>query len=173
MKLIEYKINKYGKKPFFGAFLHEGRQWLSLKYNITDYELDGICFVNKHFVKDLKEVDRESMKSKIIPLKYVDYDKDIELINKLNIENYQGFFKSLKTLGQLIEIGLHKNETFFVGVISDVLEKSFIINSIDPDANDEGKRRIAYSKVRYIKINTEYVKSLSLYIHWKEKASNK
>ena len=41
MKLIEYKINKYGKKPFFGVILHDGRQWLSLKYNITDYELMG------------------------------------------------------------------------------------------------------------------------------------
>lgn len=169
MKLLSYKINKYGKKPFFGVILHDGRQWLSLKYNITDYELDGICFVNKHFLKDLREVDADSMISKIIPLKYTEYDKDYAAVNIINLDDYKDFFNWLKLSGQLIEIGLQKNDSFYVGIVRDVLEKSFIIKSIDPEANDEGKRRIAYSKVRYIKINTEYVKSLSLYINWKGK----
>lgn len=180
MKLIQYKINRYGKEPLIGVLLHEGRQWIALKYIFRDYELDGICFVNKHFIKELREIDTESMigknplnyvdmVTKIILLKYTDYEKDRDFVSNLNIDDYQDLFNCLKSLGQLIEIGLHKSETFSVGVIRDILEKSFTINSIDPDVNDEGKRRIEYSKVRYIKINTDYLESLNLYIKWKEK----
>ena len=169
MKLVEYKINRYGNTPFNGVLLGESHQWIATKNNETDYQLDGFCFINKHFVKDLKEIDRESMKSKIIQLKYVDYDKDVEIVSKLNIEDHQGFFKSIKSLGQLIDIGLHWNDAIFVGTISDVYQKSFVINSIDAETNDDGKMKMKFSSVRYIKIYTDYLNSLSLYIKWKEK----
>ena len=167
MKLIEYKINRYGNNLLGGVLLRESHQWIAIKNNEVDYQLDGICFVNKHFVKDLKEIDRESMKSKIIPLKYVDYNKDIEIVNKLNIEDHQGFFKSIKNTGLLIDIGLHWNDAIFVGTICEVYQKSFVIDSIDAETNDDGKMKIKFSCVRYIKINTDYLESLSLYIKWK------
>ena len=169
MKIIEYKINRYGNTPWEGILLRESDLWIATKNNEGDFSLDGVCFVNKHFVKDLKEVDRDSMKSKIFPLKYLDYDKDMEYVANLNIENHQDFFKSLKSLGLLIDIGLQWNDSIFVGTICDVFQKSFVINSIDAETNDDGKMKMKFSSVRYIKIYTDYLNSLSLYIKWKEK----
>ena len=61
------------------------------------------------------------------------------------------------------------NDAIFVGTICDVFQKSFVINSIDAETNDDGKMKIKFSSVRYIKIYTDYLNSLSLYIKWKEK----
>lgn len=67
-------------------------------------------------------------------------------------------------LGQLIEIGLDKNNAVYVGTICCVHDKSFMVDLIDTNANYDEKARIPFDKVRYIKLDTDYLNSLEIFI---------
>ena len=166
IKLIKYKINRYGITPIYGVLLHEGNQWIVTKDNVVDYVLDGIRFINRKYISYKKkiEVDDDEMKVKIIPLKYKDALKDKELVAKLDLNSYHGFFSMLKPMGYMTEIGLDKEDSMYVGTIAKINEKSVTFDTIGTLTEDTGMMNIPFDRIRYIGIETDYLKSLSLYI---------
>ena len=167
MEIVEYKISRYGDNPRHGAVLKDGRQWLCTKDNVVDYVLDGIMFTNKKYIRNIQDVELaglDVMLSQIIPLKYTQFQNDKEYISNLILDDYHEFFLHIMALGQLIEIGLDKNNAVYVGTICCVHDKSFMVDLIDTNANYDEKARIPFDKVRYIKLDTDYLNSLEIFI---------
>ena len=164
MDIIKYAISRYGKTPLFGVTISEGHQWLSIKNNDVDYRIDGIRFLNKKYISCWKKVEADEMMVKIVPLKYIDDLKDKELVAKLDLNSYHGLFSELKPMGYLIEIGLDKEDSIYVGTIAKINEKSVTFDTIGTLTENTGMMNIPFDRIRYIGIETDYLKSLSLYI---------
>ena len=167
MKIIKYKISRYGSKPMHGALINEGEQWLCTKDNVVDYVLDGIMFTNKKYIRnihDAESTEQGRMMSQIIQLKYTQFHGDKEFLSGVNLDEYHEFFCNIMALGKLIEIGMAKNDSIYVGTICEVNDKSFIADLIDTEANHDDMMRIPFDRVRYIKLNTDYLCSLELFI---------
>ena len=165
MELIEFNIRRYGSDPIMGVLLGEGVQWVVTKDNTVDYVLDGIRFSNKKYIINQHVIHNE-IKSAIFPLKYTEWEKDMDTVSHLNLDDMQSFFLGLQHR-TLIEVGLHDNSIIYVGNVSNVLKKSFILSTIDVNANDSGPMLVNYDKVRYIKIDSDYLNALALYTNYK------
>ena len=164
MEFIKYKINRYGITPIYGVLLHEGNQWIVTKDNVVDYVLDGIRFTNTDYIRHRKVIERSTMEAQIISMKYIDFQEDCKMVRNICLDDYCGVFHAIMNQHQLIEIGLDKSECVFVGTVSHVNEKSFIVETIDTMTNFSQKMRIPYKTVRYFKIKTDYLNSLELFI---------
>lgn len=170
MEIIKYKISRYGKSPLVGVKIKEGQQWASIKYNEVDYIIDGIRFINTKYICRQTKVEANDMVAKVIPLKYNDVLKDRELVGRLNLDSYHGFFCDLIPMGFLVEIGLDKEDCIYVGTITKVNEKSVTFDTIGTFAEDTGMMNIPFDRIRYISIETDYLNSLDLYLrHQKRK----
>ena len=164
MELIEYKIGRYGNNPNIGVLIGDGQQWLVTKDNVVDYVLDGIKFINKNYIRHQKTIEYDTMKSQVINLKYITAHKDQEYIKGFNLDDFYEFFCNIMASGKLVEIGLEKSDSIFVGTIHKVHEKSFIVQTIGSNTEDCGKMRIPFFRVRYVGLDTDYLKSLELYL---------
>lgn len=167
MKIIEYNIFRYGGRIQCGVLLNDGIQWMCTKDNVVDYVLDGIVFTNKKYVRNLHEVSLNgpnAMTAQIIPLKYNQFEEDVEMIQDINLDNHRLFFNRIMSNGRLIEIGLASKDAVYVGSICRVHEKSFVVNMLDTEANFDETKRISFNSVRFIKIYTDYLDSLDLFM---------
>ena len=57
-----------------------------------------------------------------------------------------------------------KNDYIYFGKICELNYKYFIADLIDTEANHDDMIRIPFDRVRYIKLNTDYLCSLELFI---------
>ncbi len=163
MRYIDIKIRR---RPLVirGLYLKESKHWMVVNYNPVDYVLDGYCFINKLFVSEIIEIEVDSFKYKVMSLK-----KNIESEDDflgINIDSddclYNSFFKE-KTL---IQIELESDEFAYIGFVSKLNKRSFILSKISVRGELIDETNFEYNKIRNIYIKTDYLNSLEKYIKY-------
>lgn len=170
MEICEIKLNRQ-KVKLLGVKLFENNCWIVLNDSPGDYVLDGYKLINKQFVKNESKLSEDNIKYQILNLKFK--DQTFEYLNSLNFDNYKNLLSCLETQKSLIEISLGSEDYILIGKIVNVFEKSFTIEKIGVNTTILGIENIKYSVIRSIGLKTDYLKSLELYLNWKEKAPNR
>lgn len=62
----------------------------------------------------------------------------------------------------MLAVCLHREDTIYVGKITDVGLQSFVLDSYDTELRKSGIMNIEYNKIRYIQVHTDYLDSLCL-----------
>jgi len=160
MKLIEFKIKRF-KELITGILLGSGTKWSLVRLNVVDYVLDGFQFTQKKYVVSENEINESTIKHKILTIK--NGTEDICPLDNPNILNDDSMLYSyFKEKELLVAVCLHCEDEIYVGRIKDVRPKSFVLDTYDTELQQSGMMKIAYSKVRYVQIHTDYLDSLNL-----------
>jgi hypothetical protein len=126
--------------------------------NEVDYVLNGYTFINRKYIKSIKEFEKDNTKYKILLLKYAHPTDNVPL------EKYEDVISYIKNQNLLIAVGLENSDFILVGKVGNVFKKSFILNKIGADAKSIGHENIKFLTIRYISIATDYLNSLDLYL---------
>lgn len=161
MKCVSVKIRR---RPLIieGIKVKESKEWLLLRHNPVDYVLDGYCFINSSFISKKTDISPDTFKFKVMSLK-----KDIGFDNILldvNISDNYSLYSFLQEKKILVQIELESDEFAFIGFISKLNEKSFILKKVSVEGNLVNETNFQYNKVRNIYVKTDYLESLEKYI---------
>lgn len=157
MTISDIKISRY-PDIIRGIVLRETEQWCIVCYNPVDYVLDGYMFINRDYIKQMRPLPEDSMASLILFKKYHD---DSGLLDDIEIDK---LFASLSAKGSLAEIGLDSQDYCLIGTIGHVSDISFVLNTIGSNAEALAPINLKPSKVRYVTIASDYLRSLDMYI---------
>ena len=160
MKLIEIKIRRF-KELVKGILLGSGTNWSLIRLNVVDYVLDGYQFTNKKFIVYESEILEGTMLHRILSIK--NKTKDILPFKNTNIlDDNELLFSFLKRNELLVAICLHREDILYVGIIKEIGQKSFVLESYNTELQKSDILNIEFSKVRYIQMHTDYLDSLCL-----------
>ncbi len=157
MNILEIKISRYTRK-LYGVKLFENDNLLVIEINPVDYVLDGICFINKKYIKEVNEVKdilkHEILNNKLNTNKF-DYDRFI------NIYEVVKYFQENK---KLIKLGLDSQYYSLIGQVLRINNKSFFLKILSVKAVYLNEILIEYNKIRTITLNDDYLDSLENYL---------
>ncbi|WP_449397557.1 hypothetical protein [Chryseobacterium wanjuense] len=161
MELLNIKISRY-TDLISAVKLFENNNILIVLLNPVDYVLDGICFINKKYVK------------------HIDCEKDNELkvtifAHKIKSFKINSIYKSLETIkdvtayflennSKLIELGLDSSDYSIIGNVQKNSEKFFLVNMLSIKGKYLNEEKIEYDKVRLLTIESDYLNSLEYYM---------
>ena len=160
MKLIKIKIRNF-KEIVTGILLDSGAQWSLIRLNVVDYVLDGFQFTNKKYVTYENVINEDTMLYRILSIK--NGIENIPLLESPKIlDDNNLLFTHFKRNEVMLAVCLHREDTFYVGKITDVGPQSFALDSYDTELRKSGIMNIEYNKIRYIQVHTDYLDSLCL-----------
>ena len=143
-----------------GLFCIENEDWVVLKAVYSDFIMDGILLINKKYISSIKREEKEEFKEKVL-----------FITNKPNITtcpelfNNPDLFTTLSANKTLIQIHLHKEFEFFVGIIIKVNDNSIVLKLLNPKGiwlkNDT--KNFDKDKIRIIHVGADYAHSLLAY----------
>src|SRR5690606_41336462 len=82
----------------------------------------------------------------------------------VNISDNYSLYSFLQEKKILVQIELESDEFAFIGFISKLNEKSFILKKVSVEGNLVNETNFQYNKVRNIYVKTDYLESLEKYI---------
>jgi len=161
MELLNIKISRY-KDLISAVKLFENENILITLLNPVDYVLDGLCFINKKYVKHIDHEKDDELKSKIFTHK----------IRSFNINSHYKSFETIKDIttyflensSKLIELGLESSDYSIIGNIQKNNEKFFIVNMLSVKGKYLNEEKVEYDKVRLLTIDSDYLSSLEYYL---------
>ncbi|RKS98126.1 hypothetical protein [Chryseobacterium defluvii] len=160
MEILNIKISRF-TDIISGVKLYENDDLLIIIQNPVDYVLDGVCFINKKYIQNMK-LDEDHMMKKILEHK----------ISKYNINNYYRNFKNIKDTidyfkdnqSKLIELTLDSPTYSIIGKIQNVNIKSFKLNMLSVKAQYLNEEKFEYDKIRILTIDSDYLNSLEYFM---------
>lgn len=161
MEILNIKISRY-RDLINGIKLYETDNLLIVLLNPVDYILDGISFINKHYIKRVNLEEKDEVKIKILK-------------HKLNLSEYNDDYKSFDTIrdvvlylqknkSKLVEIGLESSSYSIIGNVSTLKEKYFTVKMLSTKAQYLKEENFEDRKIRMLTIDSDYLKSLEYYI---------
>jgi hypothetical protein len=162
------KINKNVNIKIKGFDLIKGRvakisnYWILLNNIPTDYLIDGLILINLQKIIRIDEIN-DMVFNTILESKIKNNILDIEL----SIEDNMSCYNSILLRKKLIMISLHIGGEGLVGEILEVKEKYFILKLLSSEGIWEDNFKCDYEKVRVIELDTDYLKSLQIFIDFK------
>ena len=167
MKLIELKIRRF-KELITGILIGSGAQWSLIRLNVVDYVLDGFQFTNKEYVAYENEIEECTMLYRILSKK--NRTEGLPPVDNSTILDEKDLLYSfIKRNDILVAVCLHREDVLYVGKITDVGSKSFVLDSYDTELRKSGIMNVEFTKVRYIQMHTDYLDSLSLLLDQNQK----
>lgn len=163
MKLIEFKIRRF-KELTTGILIDNGTKWSLIRLNIVDYVLDGFQFTNKKYVVYENEIKENTIQHRILSIK--NKTEKVQPLREINLLNDDdSLYSFLQRNELLIAICLHREDVLYVGKITKIMSRSFILDLYDTELRNSGNMNIEFTKIRYIQMHTDYLDSLSLLLN--------
>ncbi len=162
MKLLNIKISRFTEK-INGIKLYETENLLVVLLNSVDFVLDGICFINKKYVKQINIEKSDELKIKILEHKINSFHIDSKYKSFETIKDVTDHF--LKNSNKLIEVTLESPDYSIIGNIENSKEKYFIINMLSVKGKYLSGEKIEYDKTRILTVDSDYLNSLEYYIN--------
>lgn len=157
MEIINIKISRY-TEVICGIRLYENENVLGIVQNSGDYILDGICFINKKYIRKI-EKEKDVLKTKIFENKF----KNTDCIYFSSIKEILNYFTSQPE--KLIQINLESPSYSLIGRVCKLNEKSFILDMLSIKAEFLREINLDFEKVRILTINNDYLSSLEYYLN--------
>lgn len=161
MELLNIKISRFTDK-INGVKLYETESLLVVLLNSVDFVLDGICFINKRYVKQIDIENNNELKVKILKHKIKSFYLDSRYESFETVKDAINYF--LKINNKLIEVTLESPNYSIIGNIVHTKENYFIINMLSIKGKYLNKEKIEYNKTRILTIDSDYLNSLEYYI---------
>jgi len=158
MNILNIKISRF-TDIIKGVKLYENESLLVIFLNPVDYVLDGICFINKKYVR---KIDKSNDILSLVIFKH-----KISEHSHINYELFNTIFEIIKYFNEqskLIELTLDSPSYSIIGNIQYVNEKSFILNMLSVKGEYLQEEKFEYDKIRMLTIGSDYLDSLEYYI---------
>lgn len=160
MDILEIKISRF-PDMIQGVRLYENDNLLIILLNPVDFVIDGICLINKKYVKQSKET-KDILKFEIFKCKLNNENNNI---HDKSFDNIKEALKYFYEYNKLIELTLDSASYSLIGSVSQLNEKSFLLNMLSVKAEYLKEEKIEYDKIRIITINSDYLNSLECYLN--------
>ncbi len=160
MELVNLKIRRY-PDIIKGIVIKRGVQWMVLHENVVDYVLDGYLFINNDYIQQVVEHTHDTVDYKVLAL------KASSQISLPDVNSYVDLLEYIEDNDMLIAVGLNKQESILVGYVRIINENSFTLAPIGVDLQELPMIKIDCKRIRYISIMSDYLISISNYLHIK------
>ena len=138
---------------------------LVLLHVVEDFHLDGYCILPRAHVERARHSSLERYRGAILRAEKV--RTQVGFDGEIDLDGWNGAFKSLKTLGEpiIVEDEREGSEEFVIGRIERVNKKSASIRGFDPIGRwYDDPTRFKYEDVTSLVFGSEYVTIYSKYL---------
>lgn len=161
MELITYHILRYKDSDYSGILLKKSHNWTLIKNNVVDYVLDGFRLINNKYMSHECEIPEGDITHRILRRKY-DIECDRQMVDAIDMEDDVLLFSYFQTNDILLAIGTNRESVVYVGKVLKVNRCSCEFQLYDKEYNVCNRSTFKYNQIRYIEVDTDYVRSLSL-----------
>ena len=158
MEILNIKISRFSDL-ISGIKLYESDNLLVVILNPVDFVLDGVCFINKHYLKKIEPEVNNDIKIKILENKFNNYKINYEFF-----ESIEDTIRHLKNRKKLIELTLESPDYSLIGSVQNINMKTFILKMLSVKAKYLEEEKFEYNKIRMLTIDSDYLNSLENYI---------
>ena len=147
-----------------GFFQKENEDWVLLKALFSDYMMDGVLLINKKYISLTKRESDEEFTEKVILAN-----------NRLNTENLTildsaDLYETFRKDKVVIQLSHYEDSAANIGRIVKVNDKSLSMLLLNTRGIwDDYYSNIRKDKIRTIKYNTDYIRSLLTYSEYLDK----
>jgi hypothetical protein len=146
------------KEPICGQVIAVDDDWTLMRHIVVDYALDGFVVVRHRNIKHYKRGESELFKEKVLRLKAMaDLPKD-----PIKIDGLQSILAEITERFGIFEIQTKRESACYLGRLVSFSKKRFTIESIDTNGQWDGQMKFTSDKIRIIRFETDYAKSLLL-----------
>lgn len=144
--------------PISGFVLDYNKDWILLKYNETDYVMDGYKIIRHKNIESFTRGTYEKFKEKVIKLKK-QHIVDFELFELANLNTILSYLTDVYGVFQF-EL---KNESIcWLGKLSSLKKNKVIIDYLNPKGIWSEQKQFKLASIRTIDFDTDYINSLKL-----------
>lgn len=162
MELLDIKINRRSD-IISGILEKESSEWILLHANPIDFLIDGICLVNKKYIKKIENTQEKDFKHKVMKMKYLlakEFSFDVD-------STYDLFYYFQKN-NILLQLEFESDDYCFIGQVTKMNEHSFLFNELSYEGAYLGEENLRYDRVRNIYVNNDYLNSYKIYLDHKK-----
>lgn len=146
------------KTPLCGLVVDYNDDWTLMKYNPTDYMIDGyVIFKNKN-VESFSRDTKEKFKEKIMTL------KGVKLLKKdlMPLTNLSVIFQYLNKKFGVFLFETKSETACYVGHMIALDDKKLRIDFLNANGKWDGKMTFRPNDIRVIQFDSDYINSLKL-----------
>jgi len=157
-KLISIKYTDR-ETPYYGFVIDYNDDWTLMKYNYTDYEMDGYVILRHKNIDGYRRSETERFREKIIKLKG-QQSTEKEIIPITDLKTILSYLT--KKFGIFL-FYLKSEKRCYVGKLSSLNSNALIIDYMDPKGKWAKQMTFRPGDIRTIEFSTDYINSLKLF----------
>lgn len=138
-----------------GILINQNDVFTTIINNPTDYQIDGIKFINNTKIKEI-QLNTQELKEKVINSKFQSFSKKVDEYMKNKHINFEDLFIKLKSDNVFCELSLSKKNSIYVGKVINVYNDSIDINLYNINFELLDNAYIKFKDITSINILTDY-----------------
>ena len=159
MKIEDYKINNWDDVET-GIFLDENDDWILIKSNPVDFQIDGYKLINKKHLVERTLNPKAKILSQVFTLK----NEVIENPDFFQFMTAIDFLKLIEKKYGCFEFQDEIEDELFYGVLNQINNESFYIDMVKSDGSLDKDFDVEFfiEDIRIITFESDYFNSISL-----------
>ncbi len=146
------------KEPIRGFVIEQNDEWILMKHNPVQYQIDGCIIVRNKNIKAITRDKEEKFVEKILQLKGVK-------LTYLDVIPLTGIVSILSYLTQyfgVFQFEKRAESSCYLCRLSALDSKHVVMDSMNPDGQWDGEMLCRPNDIRVIEYDTDYINSLKL-----------
>jgi hypothetical protein len=157
---LMYNFSLKGRKEKIqGIVIDTGIEWIKLKYNPVDFIIDGYKIIRKKYINSFYREKDILFVEAVLKAKKITFSEE----NQIPLDSIESIFKYLYENQIIFQFDLNDPNVCFIGRISSLKNKSFVIKNLDTSGQWMEERSYRYDTIRTIEIKNDYLNSLIAY----------
>lgn len=151
---------KYSDRPtpIFGFVVDYNDEWTLLKYNPTDYIIDGYIILRHKNIEGFRRDKEEKFREKVITLK----GQHNSNIQDIDLSNLETILSNLTKLYGVFQFDLKSEKRCYLGRLKLLTQKLLTIDFLDTTGRWTNEMTFRPTDIRTIEFDTDYINSLKL-----------
>ena len=157
-KLISIKYTDR-EIPFYGFIIDYNEDWTLMKYNPTNYEMDGYVILRHKNIEGYRRSEEERFREKIICLKGLRLDEKVNI----PLADLNSILSYLTKKYGIFAFFTKSEKSCYLGKLHSLSSKELVIDYINPKGKWTKQMTFRPGDIRTIEFDTDYVNSLKLF----------
>ncbi|MGB0890982.1 MAG: hypothetical protein ACPGUU_01425 [Flavobacteriaceae bacterium] len=159
MKIQDYKIKDWDDIET-GILLDENNDWILIKSNPVDFQIDGYKLINKKHIQEILPNPQAEILNKVFTLK----KEVVQIPDSFEFTSTIGFLKWIEKKYGCFEFQDEIENELFYGVLNQINDKSFYIDMVKSDGSLDEDFDVEFfiDDIRILTFESDYFNSISL-----------
>lgn len=146
------------KSSISGFVIDSAKDWTLLKFNFTDYLMDGYIIFKHKNVKEVCRGARERFKEKVIRLK----GEHLPKFSELPLDSLESIMTALTKRYGVFQFDLKSEKACYLGKLDTLNSSKLTIDYLNPKGIWSKQMYFRPNDIRTIEFDTDYINSLKL-----------